>query len=93
MIDHILFGLELLLLILIWLDGRTMRDSALRSEKLYEEWFGERRAERTQRQAAAAKARETKAAKAAGTQGEANVVNSSGSDATVSGSAEGNPRT
>lgn len=65
MFDHIVLVIELILLILIWLDGRTMRDSALRSEKLYESWFNERRSERTARQASAQKARDTKAQKAA----------------------------
>lgn len=63
MFDHIVLVIELIFLILIWLDGRTMRDSALRSEKLYESWFNERRSERAARQASAQKARETKAAK------------------------------
>lgn len=64
-IELVLSFNEFLLLILIWLDGRVMRDSAVRTEKLYEGWFNERRSERASRQASAAKARETKAQKAA----------------------------
>jgi len=56
-------AVELFFLVLIWLDGRVMKSSALRSEKLYEEWFLERRNDRATRQAAAQKAREAKAAK------------------------------
>jgi len=63
-IDDVLQTIELFFLVLIWLDGRVMKVSALASEKLYKEWFDERRSERTTRQAAAQKAREAKAAKA-----------------------------
>lgn len=63
MFDHIALIAELVLLVLIWRDGIVMRDSTLRSEKLYHEWFSERRAEREQRRESARKAREAKAAK------------------------------
>jgi hypothetical protein len=60
----LLQGVELFFLVLIWLDGRVMKASALRSEELYKAWFDERRTDRATRQAAAQKAREAKAAKA-----------------------------
>ena len=63
MFENIFIVAELVLLMLIWRDGVTMRDSALRSEKLYQEWFAERRAERETRKESAKKARETRAAK------------------------------
>ena len=57
-------GIDLILLVMIWLDGRAMKKSAIATEKLYSEWFMERRAERASRQESARKAREAKAAKA-----------------------------
>ena len=63
MFDHIALVLELVLLVLIWRDGTIMRDSAVRSEKLYREWFAERRQEREARRESARKAREAKAQK------------------------------
>jgi hypothetical protein len=63
MIENILIIAELVRLVLIWRDGIVMRDSTLRSEKLYRDWFDERREEREARKESARKARETKAAK------------------------------
>jgi hypothetical protein len=54
---------DLLVLILIWLDGREMKRSSLRIEQQHERWFAERKAERVARQESARKAREAKAAK------------------------------
>ena len=64
MIDHVILILELVLLILIWQDGRGMLKSSLNMEGMYEQWFKERREEREARKESARKARETKATKA-----------------------------
>lgn len=63
-IDRALTIVDVILLILIWIDGRMMCRSQIRIEHMYAKWFDERRAERVARQEAAKKARETKAAKA-----------------------------
>lgn len=63
MLQDFMMVVELVLLVLIWLDGRIMRDSAIRVEKMYERWFEQRNAEREARRESARKARETKAAK------------------------------
>jgi hypothetical protein len=70
-LDRLLSGVDLVFLILIWLDGRAVLRSSIRIEQwegkthqLYVQWFEERRAERLARQEAAKKAREAKAAKA-----------------------------
>lgn len=64
MIDRVITLVELAILVMIWLDGRTMRDSSLRVENQHERWFAERKAEREARRESAKKAREAKAAKA-----------------------------
>lgn len=66
MTDTIIAIAELVLLIMIWLDGRDMKSSSLRIEQQHERWFAERKAERTSRQESAKKAREAKAAKIEG---------------------------
>jgi hypothetical protein len=65
MFDHVALALELVLLVLIWRDGRGMLRSSLNMESMYERWFNERREEREARRESARKARETKAAKSA----------------------------
>jgi hypothetical protein len=69
--DRFLAAVDLVFLILIWLDGRAVLRSSIRIEQwegktheLYIKWFEERRAERLARQESAKKAREAKAAKA-----------------------------
>jgi hypothetical protein len=64
MIDHIFLFIELILLVLIWLDGRSMLRSSLNTEGMYREYFDELRKQRLARQEAAKKAREAKAQKA-----------------------------
>jgi len=63
MTQDVMMLIELVLLVLIWLDGRAMLRSSLAMEKMYENWFNERRAEREARRESARKAREAKAAK------------------------------
>lgn len=63
MIDRTITIIELIILILIWLDGRKMLRSSINVEQQHERWFSERTAERLARQESARKAREAKAAK------------------------------
>lgn len=54
---------DLLLLCLIWLDGRAIRSLEKATHDLYIKYFEERKAERAAKLAQLAKAREAKAAK------------------------------
>ena len=63
--ESFLMLIELVLLVLIWRDGKGMLRSSLNMEKQYAEWFAERRVEREARRESARKARESKATKAA----------------------------
>ena len=55
--------IELIVLVLIYLDGRKMLQSSINVEQQHERWFAQRDAERKARQESARKAREAKAAK------------------------------
>ena len=65
MFDHVALIFELILLVLIWQDGRAMLRSSIKMENMYAAYFDERRQQRLARQESARKARESKAAKAA----------------------------
>lgn len=66
MFDKVVATIDLIFLILIWRDGRIMKQSSLRVEQQHERWFAERTAEREARRESAKKAREAKAAKSEG---------------------------
>lgn len=63
MFDRAIAIIDLVVLVLIWLDGRKMLQSSVSVEQQHERWFAERKAERAARQESARKAREAKAAK------------------------------
>ena len=84
MFDHVMLIFELILLVLIWQDGRAMLRSSIKMENMYAAYFDELRQQRLARQESARKARESKAAKAA-----AEVVSDAVSQVRVDASVDG----
>ena len=84
MFDHVVLILELILLVLIWRDGRAMLRSSIKMENMYAEWFNERRIERDARRESAKRARESKVAKVAN-KVVSDVLPETGTNASVDG--------